>query len=172
MSYFGILNPYKLLPDRCNFGSEFQCTDFLLSENGLKIRLKSALGETIIVSDIIASSKNSPLSCSYTFSDDVWKAKEIKDISIVCDFASAGLIKGEKEKIDLEITFYAINAGISFSKIVSGEIFSTISSDLITVTSEEVCQNAEEDSLCDGLDLVFGIGYKSICCSEHTLCCS
>ena len=28
LAYFGILNPSKVLPNRCTFGAEFQCLDF------------------------------------------------------------------------------------------------------------------------------------------------
>ena len=30
LSYFGVLSPSKLLPDRCNFGSEFGCVDYAI----------------------------------------------------------------------------------------------------------------------------------------------
>ena len=33
------------------------------------------------------------------------------------------------------------------------------------------CENAASGDLCDGLDIVFGSGYKDRCCSEYSLCC-
>ena len=38
-------------------------------------------------------------------------------------------------------------------------------------TSEKYCQNAQMTGLCDGLDLVFGSGYKKECCQVHGYCC-
>jgi membrane protein involved in colicin uptake len=38
-------------------------------------------------------------------------------------------------------------------------------------TDQTVCQNAQDGSLCDGLDVTYGGGYKTLCCSEHSLCC-
>lgn len=35
-----------------------------------------------------------------------------------------------------------------------------------------ICLNAHENSLCDGLDIVYGEGYKSICCRDFALCCA
>ena len=40
-----------------------------------------------------------------------------------------------------------------------------------SVTSYTLCQNAEIKGICDGLDIVYGPGYKMQCCSEHRLCC-
>src|SRR3989344_2639470 len=36
---------------------------------------------------------------------------------------------------------------------------------------EGICQNADTAGLCPGLDIVFGSGYQSACCSSYTLCC-
>ncbi len=49
LAYFGILNPSKVLPNRCNFGAEFQCVDFQVKTTEVKIRLKNSVGEAIDV---------------------------------------------------------------------------------------------------------------------------
>jgi len=41
-----------------------------------------------------------------------------------------------------------------------------------TPTLREWCFNAQNSSLCDGLDVLFGTGYKCRCCDEHALCCT
>lgn len=38
-------------------------------------------------------------------------------------------------------------------------------------TDLTICTNANNDNLCDGLDLAYGDGYKDACCSERGLCC-
>ena len=38
-------------------------------------------------------------------------------------------------------------------------------------TNSLICQNAQDDELCDGLNVAYGDGYKTLCCSEHRLCC-
>jgi len=38
-------------------------------------------------------------------------------------------------------------------------------------SSAAVCENAQTDDLCSGLDVVFGTGYEAACCSEHGFCC-
>lgn len=39
------------------------------------------------------------------------------------------------------------------------------------MANQEICQNAENGGLCDGLDIVYGAGYRAACCSEYSLCC-
>ena len=34
-----------------------------------------------------------------------------------------------------------------------------------------VCQNAQTNGLCAGLDISYGLGYQASCCSEYSLCC-
>lgn len=38
-------------------------------------------------------------------------------------------------------------------------------------TDSGICQNAQNNGLCAGLDLAYGEGYRSSCCIEHSLCC-
>jgi flagellin-like protein len=39
------------------------------------------------------------------------------------------------------------------------------------ISNGEICENAENAGLCDGLDILYGEGYKDACCSEHGFCC-
>ena len=53
LAYFGILNPSKILPDRCTFGSEIRCVDYRIgfgttgADGTLNLRLKNNVGEPI-----------------------------------------------------------------------------------------------------------------------------
>ena len=35
----------------------------------------------------------------------------------------------------------------------------------------DTCQNAQANGLCDGLDIVCGLGYKASCCKDVQTCC-
>jgi len=41
----------------------------------------------------------------------------------------------------------------------------------VVYTDITICQNAQNDNLCNGLDITYGEGYRTLCCSEHNLCC-
>ena len=51
-----------------------------------------------------------------------------------------------------------------------GSILAKITGESV-ITSSSICQNAEDEDLCSGLDIVFGHGYKDTCCDEYGLCC-
>jgi len=40
-----------------------------------------------------------------------------------------------------------------------------------SITNMSICQDAETNGFCDGLDLVYGEGYRGACCTEYVLCC-
>lgn len=53
-AYFGILSPDKYLPDRCNFGEQLQCVDFLLEaidgqDGRVHLKFTNNFGEDIVV---------------------------------------------------------------------------------------------------------------------------
>lgn len=53
LAYFGVLDPSKFIPDRCLFGSEFECLDFSLNNSAAvsyaEFALINSVGETIAV---------------------------------------------------------------------------------------------------------------------------
>ena len=46
-----------------------------------------------------------------------------------------------------------------------------INSKTLPFTDTNICQNAQNNGLCAGLDIAYGAGYQAACCSEHSLCC-
>jgi len=171
MSYFGILHPNKLLPDRCSFGTEFGCGAHVMYENGLQLRLVNNAGQSIIIDALNVTTKRTQLSCSSPIIGAVWVVGNVEDVLIVCDFTNAGFDVGNKEKLNIKITYHHVTSGILYGKKVQGEIFTVVQSGTITVSDNNICQNAEDAGLCDGLDILFGDGYKDACCSEQSLCC-
>ena len=140
LAYFGILSPGKLLPNRCNMGSEFQCVDFQIdaTANGFKLKLKSNVGEPITVSKITLSSESTtPYTCTDppTASPTTWTAGtgivnwatgKTEDITWTgCNSAAAGVVKDQKTKVQVAISYYTVSSGSGYTKQVSGEVFAT-----------------------------------------------
>ncbi|MAG91420.1 hypothetical protein CMO83_01985 [Candidatus Woesearchaeota archaeon] len=172
LSYFGILQPSKLLPNRCNLGSEFGCVDYLIAENGLQLKLKNNVGSPIIIDSFTVSHQNINLDCSSSTIGASWNSGHLRDVPIICNFSNTRIISGNKEKINLMISYYGVDSGSNYISSVQGEILAPVINATITVSDNNICQNAEDNGLCDGLDIVFGLGYKTACCSEYNLCCS
>ena len=129
LAYFGILNPSKLLPDRCNFGTEIECMDYKITSGdagSINLRLKNNVGETITTTEIIASTDKTASLC--TASDVTnWPRGDVSDISFAdCDFVNEGQVKGDKGKVDIEITYYAVKSGVNYAHTVQGEAYTTL----------------------------------------------
>jgi len=129
LAYFGILNPSKVLPNRCTFGAEFQCIDYQISvaASTFKLRLKNGVGESISVSAITLGSEGSTqYSCTlsspalaYTF-----PSGNTTDFSFTsCNSAAAGFVAGDKGKILVTITYNTISSGSGYAHQVKGEVY-------------------------------------------------
>ncbi len=132
LAYFGILDPSKLLPDRCNFGTEIGCADHLLDASGdnFRLRLKNNVGEIITVSGISLSSQTATsFTCSSFDSGNPsnWKSGNIEDLSWSgCTWSSAGFEPGSKAKIEVKITYNKVKSGASYPHDVHGEVLATV----------------------------------------------
>jgi len=63
-----------------------------------------------------------------------------------------------------------VGKGTNTINKTNGVIYIT-SAQLSYFTDLNVCQTAQNNGLCAGLDIVYGSGYQVTCCSEHSLCC-
>ena len=125
LSYFGVLSPSKLLPDRCNFGAELSCVDYSIASNGIELKLRNNAGSKIIVDSFALSTENAQISCDSNIIGRIWDAGEVKIIPIGCDFANSGIIAGDKGKINVKITYHSAKSSAAFGKELQGELYAT-----------------------------------------------
>ena len=129
LAYFGILSPSKLLPNRCNFGSEFQCLDYQIAATGstFKLRLKNNVGEPIDVSSITLSAESTAAyTCATPPANPAgWKSGEIKELQW-SSCSGGGMIAGEKGKVLVTIRYNTVSSGSGYAKDVKGEVLSTV----------------------------------------------
>jgi hypothetical protein len=145
LAYFGILNPNKLLPERCSFGSEFECRDFNIDKTGdnLDIKLVNNVGEPLVVSTfVISSDADQPLTCKIDSGQSLpsitapWVSGLDHDFKYECKFdpgtgeidywTDAGFVAGQKGKISVAVTYYTVKAGSAYSHVINGEVFATV----------------------------------------------
>jgi len=129
LAYFGILNPSKLLPDRCNFGTEIECMDYKITSGAtgtIDLRLKNNVGETITTTEIAASTDKTASLCTAS-SITNWQRGNVSNLQFTsCNFESEGMVKGDKGKVDIEITYYAVKSGATYAHTVKGDIYTTL----------------------------------------------
>jgi hypothetical protein len=131
LAYFGILSPGRFLPNRCTFGSEFQCIDYQISEtaNSFRLRLKNNVGEAITVQSVTYAGEGATAyTCTVlpTFPSP-WPAGNITEpVWSSCNTATAGMVRGEKGKVLITLTYYPVRSGANYAKEVRGEILSTV----------------------------------------------
>jgi len=147
LAYFGILNPSKLLPDRCNFGSEISCVDFSIDYGDVSgiagtfnLRLKNSVGEPIVIDDpggvslALSSDAFDPFSCNFVSIDTdttgvpyPWSTGKTIDIRWdTCGTADSGLAEGEKTKVSVTITYHLAKSSTLYPHEIAGEVFSTV----------------------------------------------
>ena len=134
LSYFGILTPSKILPNRCSFGSELQCIDFRVvggPQGNIKLRLRNNLGEPINIQSISVGTGGSANSLACTNPQPIigWKAGEVQDIDFIdcTNAAAAGILPGEKGKVNITVEYYGISSGSGYSKQIKGDIYTLVS---------------------------------------------
>ena len=136
LAYFGILKPSKLLPDRCNFGSEMGCVDYKIGTATLNLRLKNNIGEAIIIpaaaSIVLSSESGTGYDCtSKTITGKTfpvtWNGGEILEfVGATCGGTGAGFVVGEKAKVFMTINYYDVKSGSAYTHQIAGEAFTTV----------------------------------------------
>lgn len=129
--YFGIMNPSKLLPDRCNFSPEIGCQYYTLTygnggtTSGASLKLKNNVGEHITTTAVTLTSEGGTSLC--TVAVGAWTVEEVKTVAFAdCGFLTNGLVQNEKAKVLLSITYYPTRGGVTYSKTANGDVYATV----------------------------------------------
>ncbi|MBI2651399.1 hypothetical protein HYX01_02930 [Candidatus Woesearchaeota archaeon] len=133
LAYFGILKPSKLLPDRCIFGTEIECQDYLMdiANNNVQLKLKNNVGEIITATKVEGKSETATsVTCAADAAEIAklanWGASIIKDVTLSnCAYAGAGFLSGDKEKVLVTLTYYTVKGGVTYPHEVQGEVYAT-----------------------------------------------
>lgn len=161
LAYFGVLNPDRFLPEKCSLPAGLACLDYRVENYKVTISLKNSLGDQITVNNISISTKNQ--NC---YDDNPVPLNN--DESAI--FTIAQCNNGE--------TGSKFNGMINMTYTLENKLTHTISGSLrsiilggTSISSQGSCQNAQDNDLCEGLDIVYGLGYRQACCNEYGLCC-
>ncbi len=121
LSYFGFMNPQKVLPDKCIFGNGLVCQDSVITTTKVNFTLYNGVGKTIYSvnasPDGFNISSNCGVSPNASVSGDV-------PIKVGCVFLSA-LTKNDRKKLKIIMTYRKTAAG--YDQVSLGEVYGTVS---------------------------------------------
>lgn len=122
ISYFGVMNPSKLLPSRCLSGTELSCADYQILEDGtVSLQLKQGVGKTIYLGDSTCEYGDA-LPVTIPNTDKPWAPKDT--ILLTCDVGDFNGLRGQKVKVLFDIKYKQSVSG--FEHLVSGELYTEV----------------------------------------------
>ena len=130
ISYFGILNPNKVLPDKCIMGADFTCVDFIIDGTDVQIQMKQGVGKTIYYQGFSCDYRttlNHPvdkieIDGSALLANDPWSPRS--NVIATCGLPELSGLQGEKVKINFNMTYQLSTNG--FLHTVDGELFTEV----------------------------------------------
>ncbi|MBI5072731.1 hypothetical protein HZA99_02850 [Candidatus Woesearchaeota archaeon] len=149
LAYFGVLSPTKFLPERCTFGSQFVCKDYLMNTNGatasITVKLQNNLGQAIYLLATNATNATSPEGfggCTISVLNSAGTAIGFTAEGTVTGSAVSdggyftlqatkcgslgGMVAGSKYKVSIPIAYYAATSSGAFAHTVDGELFANV----------------------------------------------
>ena len=161
LAYFGVLRTDTFFPDRCSLPPGLACLDYRVESFRAVLVLQNTVGDAITINNVKVSANNQE--CSGNESIALNNNEKAVITITECNNGEAG------QKFDGTINVtYTIEQKLAHT--ITGTLRTKIAEGQ-SVSSQNVCQNAQSNDLCDGLNIVYGIGYKDACCSEYSLCC-
>jgi uncharacterized protein (UPF0333 family) len=126
LTYFGMTNPSTSLPDKCIFSNAFECKDFLMTEDTVRLQMVNTFGQTIYA-PIGAACTNDDVTCVCT---TVPANPAFLDpdgtIEIICtDPPDSPFNIKEKAKVKVSITYYKSASG-GYRQVSLGEVYATV----------------------------------------------
>lgn len=133
-AYFGILNPQQYIPERCDFGVQLQCADFIMLADEadtlpgqVQLKFFNGYGVDIEITDLrTPGGGGTPLQEGGTsFGDGIIVSDgEISDV-VVLDLQNSDyvLADGDKTLVPIVVTFQQV--GGSQTHQVIGEVFAS-----------------------------------------------
>ena len=133
IAYFGILNPSRLLPERCQTSPEFSCQDFRIDGTAqtLQFQLKQGLGKSIFLngSSCIYQGVTPNIVVPAVLSigaGTAWSPRNA--VSFTCDFSATTLgltnYKNKKLKIAYNVTYQTSSTGLAHK--ADGEVYAEV----------------------------------------------
>jgi hypothetical protein len=130
LAYFGVLNPQRFLPDRCNTSPGFVCEEYQLEDDGtgviiLRNRIGSAINideDSLVCNDAVPDGIDE-CNIQAANSDNIG-VDELFNISITAINSGANWAQGNKVRVDYQFSY--IPVGRTLPQSTNGEVYATV----------------------------------------------
>ncbi len=129
LGYFGVLNPGQFVPERCQMGQEFDCSDFTIrnqSGGDLEMRLSviNNVGQAIDLQGLEVDTTPNEITnggtCSASGTVDPRAETIVNCSGITGEFPSPG----NKQRLPFELTYQEVDG--NFNHTITGSVMATI----------------------------------------------
>ncbi|MFO8015743.1 MAG: hypothetical protein R6U32_01420 [Candidatus Woesearchaeota archaeon] len=123
LAYFGVLNPARLLPDKCTATPGITCEDYQISTGEVKAKLSNGMGKAMKIDGV--SFESTDAECTADTSgivDETWESGKEMTFTASC---SESFTSGGKGKGTFTIKYYT-GTNSDFTHEVSVEVASTV----------------------------------------------
>ncbi len=141
LAYFGVLNPQRMLPNRCTLPTGLNCKDYVVkagTPGSITINLLNGMGSGILITGMTATAESgNPIgSCTYTPPAAGWGGISdvlhlsnggAVDVTMECADIDENLASPDRKfRWNLEISYYAEDSSAAYTKTVAGELLTTV----------------------------------------------
>ena len=140
LAYFGVLNPQKLLPERCELQLGLRCKDYRVSaaSNSISLAVENGRGTDIMLVDVGAFSQELGVKCQNTTLLNMQTGNKFgmflqngASVSVIipcqgADPLGAGIVGTGKRKWDLNMTWYDFGSTSAYSHTATGQLISVV----------------------------------------------
>lgn len=125
LAYFGVLDPSKILPERCNFQQELPCTGFQINTTHVKFELKNAAAQVVNITKLQykEATANAFQDCKTLTPNPIGKILIEQKKLITCEFQTP-YESGRRLKLKFNVEWN--NDNPNFSHVGAGEIYGTV----------------------------------------------
>ncbi len=128
LAYFGVINPNKLLPERCQFQQEMACKEFMGTYVAgppvtatIKFFATNNIGAGMTNVSFSIAQQGGTLKNCLSAGTTIGAGQSVE---FTCESISGSFVKGEKSKFAVNGTYK--QAGGQYSKPLQGELFVTL----------------------------------------------
>lgn len=121
LTYFGFLNPTNLLPNKCDFGKQLECIDFMINTTGsnsqVSLMLRNNFGKPIVIEGVAGDEIAGP-STTLPLTIDIGDTEELR-----MNLQQAAPV-GDKKEVNPIIIFH--REGTTNNHNITGIVFVTV----------------------------------------------